>query len=97
MMDQMTWKEFFQRNVDKLLLLVVLHGMMLLMISEMSNPTFLDWIKGEVGTVLGALLMLITGRASHPEPTVSSTTTTAVTVPIPDPKAAAGAAPEVTK
>jgi hypothetical protein len=41
----------------------------------------IDWLKGEVGTVLGALLMLITGRALRPDPSVSTTTTSSVTVP----------------
>lgn len=76
----MTWREFLQRNADKVLLILVLHGMMALLLTQLQNPTVLDWIKGEIATVLGALLMLITGRATHPEPIASTTVTATTTV-----------------
>ena len=77
----MTWREFLQHNADKILLLIILHGMLALLVTNLGNPVMIDWLKGEVGTVLGALLMLITGRALRPDPSVSTTTTSSVTVP----------------
>lgn len=76
----MTWREFLQHNFDKFLLLVLLHGMLVLLVTNLGNPVMIDWLKGEVGTVLGALLILITGRAMRADST-ATTTTSSVTVP----------------
>lgn len=72
----MTWKEFFQHNIDKILLIIVMHGMIALLITQLSNAIMVDWLKGEIGTVMGALLMLITGRALRPDPAAVKTVTT---------------------
>lgn len=71
----MTWKEFIQHNLDKILLILIFHGIMVLMVSNLTNATLVDWLKGEAQTVLGAVLMLITGRATKPEPNDSTTVT----------------------
>lgn len=85
----MTWKEFLQHNADKVLLLFLLHALMALMVTALAtNPTLADWLKGEASTVMGALIMLITGRATRPEPTITAQTTTTQSVTVPDPKAA---------
>lgn len=80
----MRWRDFAQQNADKILLIVVLHGIMILMISDLKNPTLVDWLRGEASTVLGALIMLITGRSTKPEPAVTTTTTSTLTVVPPE-------------
>lgn len=80
----MRWRDFIQQNADKILLIVVLHGIMIVLMTDLKNPTLVDWLRGEASTVLGALIMLITGRATRPEPTVTSTTTSTLTVTPPE-------------
>lgn len=82
----MTWKEFFQHNFDKILLIVVLHGIMVLVVTTMHDaPILADWLKGEASTVMGALIMLITGRASRPDPAITESTTTTKSVTVAPP------------
>ncbi len=85
----MTWKQFIQHNIDKILLIALLHVIMAFLVTVMKdNPTLVDWLKGEASTVIGALIMLITGRHSVPDPTVTASTTITKTATIPDPKPA---------
>jgi len=79
----MTWKEFAQHNIDKVILLILLHGMGALMLSSAGNPSLTEWLRLEVGTVLGALLMLITGRNAKPDPTITAQTVTTQSVTVP--------------
>src|ERR1700761_2975461 len=77
----MTWREFLQRNFDKLLLIFIVHAIITLMITTMrADPNLTAWLQNEASTAMGALIMLITGRATHAEPTATVTTTKSVTV-----------------
>ncbi len=78
----MSWKEFLQHNIDKILLIILLHGMLALLVTQLSNSVMVDWLKGEIGTVLGALLMLITGRALRSDPTAEKTIITSTSTSV---------------
>lgn len=71
----MKWGEFIQGSIDKLILLVVLGCLLALIVNSAGNPNLVDWLKNEAGTIIGALITLITGKvvASHflsqPDPT----------------------------
>lgn len=92
----MTWREFLQHNFDKILLIFIVHAIITLMLTTLSgNPTITAWLQNEASTAMGALIMLITGRATKPEPTITAQTTTTQSVTVPDPKAAPKPEPEV--
>lgn len=81
----MTWREFLQHNFDKLLLIFLVHAIVTLMLTTLSgNPTITAWLQNEASTAMGALIMLITGRATKPEPTVTAQTTTTQSVAMPE-------------
>lgn len=86
----MTWKEFLQHNADKFILLVILHAMIAVMMS-VKDASLIEWIRVEASGVIGALLMLITGRATKPEPSASTTATISTTLKPIDPDAAKAA------
>lgn len=70
----MTWREFLQHNFDKLLLIFLVHAIVTLMLTTLSgNPTITAWLQNEASTAMGALIMLITGRATKPATTQSVT------------------------
>lgn len=75
----MTWREFIQHNIDKLILLAMLHGMVAVMMNT-HDISLIEWIRVEAAGVIGALLMLITGRATKPEPTATTTVTAETTI-----------------
>lgn len=76
----MRWRDFIQQNADKILLIVLLHALMAVMLTAAKDTTLVDWVKGEASTVMGALIMLITGRATKPETVATTTTTTSTSV-----------------
>jgi hypothetical protein len=58
------WGKFFRDNFDKILL-VMLYGSLLFIVFHMAHekvdPNHISWVREEAGTVIGALLGLITG------------------------------------
>ncbi len=81
----MSWKEFLQHNIDKILLIFLVHALVTLMVTTMSsNPNLTAWLQNEASTAMGALIMLITGRATKPEPTITAQTVTTQSVTVPD-------------
>jgi hypothetical protein len=58
----MKWGQFIQSNIDKLILILVLYGLLIMILDNTGSPALVDWLKNEAGTVLGALLTLITSR-----------------------------------
>ena len=72
----MSWKDWFQQNSDKLLLfvlyLVSLSFVFHLLHLHAAPPETVSWAREAAGTVLGAILGLITGatlaRREPPKP-----------------------------
>lgn len=63
----MTWREWFQQNTDKLLLSVIwfisLLFVLFLILRSGVSPENISWAREASGTILGAILGLITGVA----------------------------------
>jgi len=67
-------KEWLIHNTDKLLLysLVVLGGIFMIHLLHHGSPDekLLAWLENAFSTVLGALILILTGRTSQPVPPV---------------------------
>lgn len=63
-MPTQSWKSFIQANVDKIILLFILHvllGGVVHMAHDNLDQSLLAWAREQAGIVLGALLTLVTG------------------------------------
>jgi hypothetical protein len=78
----MSWRVFWQKQSDKLLLFFawILSGILVLFLRSETHKDILLWAIGGSSSILGALLLLITGRAGQGRQTDDS----AVLPPEPD-------------
>jgi hypothetical protein len=63
----MDWKEWLQRNADRLILMVLYMGSLSFVLHLVHSPNVsaenISWAREAAGTILGAILGLITGAS----------------------------------
>ena len=70
----MKWAAFWQKQSDKLLLFLawILSGVLVIFLRSETHKDILLWAIGGSSSILGALLLLITGRAGQSRQTDSA-------------------------
>ncbi len=81
--------DFLKQHFDRFLLSILFIVMVLMVLHlahKMADPSVISWAREEAGTILGALLGLITGGLLRGGPNSSTTLTTATLPPEETPK-----------